>query len=115
MGMMIVTRGLTARAYVIIAALVPLSLLVAPYLWNYDQILLLLPIFVALTQLARCGAKFWIIISLLFALDILAILSFGIAAVRLRDTWSTLLSLIAIGMLWFLYVYLPSVARQITQ
>jgi len=76
------------------------SLLVTPYLWNYDQILLLMPLLVALIRFDQRRVSFAVVLLLLFALDALAIMFLGIAAVRLRDTLSILLPVVVGIMLW---------------
>lgn len=99
-GVAIVTRWKSESAVRVVAALVPLSLLTTPYLWNYDQILLLMPLFIVLIGLEKRNVSFWVIALAPLALDLVAIAFFGIAAVRLRDTLSALLPMGVGAMVW---------------
>lgn len=81
-------------------ALIVISMVVTPYLWNYDQILLLLPLAIALTRWEQRGVAEWVIAFTLFVVDLVAWLFFGLAASRLRDNWSVCLPFLVGALLW---------------
>ncbi len=87
-------------ALIVTSVLLIPSISVTPYLWNYDQILLLLPLLVALISMDQRGVSAAIILLLLFAVDALAIVFLEIASVRLRDTLSVLLPVFVGLVLW---------------
>jgi len=104
----IVVRWRNKSATELISVLLVFSLLVTPYLWNYDQILLLIPFLVALIRMDLRGASFRQAALLPLVFDILAMAFFVIASVRLRDGLSAMLSLFVGGMLWFALLNQPA-------
>lgn len=86
------------------------SLVVTPYLWNYDQVLLLLPLFVGLRWLERRGAPVSSIMLIPLALAGLELLLLLIAGIRVKDTLSVILPLLLGILLWYA-ARQPSVIR----
>jgi hypothetical protein len=79
----------------------PTALLVMPYGWAYDQVLLVLPLTLATLALARSRAPYLVSALLFFAVDVLAIGLLLLAARTGEDTWSALVPLAAWGlMVW---------------
>lgn len=76
------------------------SVLVSPYLWSYDHIVLILPLVIALVRLAQLRAPFWVVALLPFSIDILSFILLAVAALRLEEN-ATLLMPVVIGIvLW---------------
>lgn len=88
------------RALELVSALLIGSVIVSPYLWNYDQVVLLAPLTVALARLAQRARNGLLIVGLLGALDALAFGLLVVASLRVADTFSLALPL-AIGVLWW--------------
>ena len=84
----------------LMSTLVVLSVLATLYLWNYDRVLLLMPLIVALAQLDQRGVPRPALVLVLLGMDILAIALFAIASVRLRDTFGVLITLASGLLLW---------------
>jgi hypothetical protein len=97
----IILRWHACRALELVSVLLIFSLLVTPYLWNYDQILLVLPFLVALIRIDQRETSYGVtVIFLLFALDLIAFVFFIIASIRLEDTQSALLPVLVGVVFW---------------
>ena len=85
-----------------IATLIPTTLLIAPYSWNYDQFLLIIPIFYILLILSSTHGDMK---AALFSLSIISftIFIFLIASILGHDVWSVLVS----GLIWILMLLIP--------
>ena len=79
----------------------PAALLVMPYGWAYDQVLLLVPLAVATLAAARAGFPYLVSALLFLAVDLLAIVLLLLAAAAGEDTWSALVPLVVwVLVLW---------------
>ena len=97
----IILRWHDCRALELVSVLLVFSLLVTPYLWNYDQILLVMPLLVALIRLDQRGVSFrTMVLFLPLVLDLIAIVFFVIASIRLEDALSASLSILVGVVLW---------------
>jgi hypothetical protein len=96
----IVLRLKDAEAIVVTGvALIP-SLLVAPYLWTYDQILLIIPLLISLIRLDQREYSFWAVALLPLVFAAVAFFLFIGSAIRLSDTWTSLLPILVGLMFW---------------
>ncbi|GAB4501157.1 MAG: hypothetical protein Fur0035_06980 [Anaerolineales bacterium] len=101
-GQALLRQGQPIAPFAAMATLVPAALLVAPYSWSYDQILLLLPLIFLLIQIAnRFGdwaAAFFLVFVSAFAAGL-----FFIANALGHDVWSVTISgLVFAGAIYFL-------------
>jgi hypothetical protein len=90
------------RPWMVIGVVIPVALLVTPYLWAYTQVLLVLPILLVMENLYRRKLPYLLVA--LFPLG-MAVLAFGLlfAAVDLgSDVWSVLVPLISLILLGLL-------------
>lgn len=83
---------------------VTVTLLLTPYTWPYDQLLLIVPIITVVMHLARTGFPFLPTALLFLGIDILAFVLLGISAGIQTESWSAaipvcVLALLA-GMIW---------------
>jgi hypothetical protein len=78
---------------------VTLTLLLTPYSWPYDQLLLLIPIITLTKEHARAGLRFLFSACLLLGVDLLAIVLLYISAVTRYEIWSAFLPLAILGWL----------------
>lgn len=88
--------------FLLIATLIPTTLLIAPYSWDYEQFLLAIPIlYILITLSSAHGEKK----AALFSLSIIsfAILMVLIAYTQGHDVWSFLVS----GVVWIMILFLP--------
>jgi hypothetical protein len=82
---------------------VALTLLLTPYTWSYDQLLLVAPIVTIAMLLARDGYKYFPVSLLFLAIDIFAFLLLGIAAKIRLDIWNASIPLLIFCLLvWYL-------------
>jgi len=89
-----------ARVLELTSALLIGSVIVSPYLWNYDQVVLIAPLVVALARLDQRTRDARSVVAALLIFDALAFGLLIVASVRLADTFSIALSLL-IGALWW--------------
>lgn len=97
----VVTRIKGRTPMHVFAAAVIFSLLVSPYLWNYDQILFLLPLFVALILLDQHNANTHAVAFLPLGLAALELILLLVASVRVQDTLSVTLPVLIGLVLWY--------------
>jgi alpha-1,2-mannosyltransferase len=84
----------------LIAFLATVSLIVTPYLWNYDQVLLVFPMIVALIRLEqRRRANFWSIALLPLGFCFITYIFFALAATRAQDTFSVFIPVLVLALL----------------
>jgi len=79
------------ESFVLGAFLIPLAILVMPFLWSYDQIYLLIPLIFIIALLDRLRIPFIIIGSVFLVFDLLALLLLLFAFQVGHDIWSILL------------------------
>ena len=85
----------------VVALSIVTGLLVTPYLWAYDQILLLLPITLVISELIQRGRIFLLNALAFLALDVVAIALLFLALQTGEDVWSGLLPLlVGAALLW---------------
>ena len=89
-----------ARVLELTSALLIGSVIVSPYLWNYDQVVLIAPLVVALARLDQRTRDARSVVAALLIFDALAFGLLIVASVRLADTFSIALPLL-IGALWW--------------
>jgi hypothetical protein len=76
-----------------IATAVPVALLVTPYMWAYDQVLLLVPLVISVSRMQEQGFPYLATAPLLLYFSLAAVLLVLVAATIGRDAWSAALSL----------------------
>jgi hypothetical protein len=85
----------------VISIAIPVTLLTTPYLWAYDQILLVLPILVVVVTLAEKGYPFLLTSTLFLWMTILSLLLLVVSLSLQVDVWSALIPLIVLCLvLW---------------
>jgi hypothetical protein len=88
--------GNTLNAFAVISSAIPLSLILAPYSWSYDQILLVIPILYVAIQASRLWGEDKSVLVFL-AVDALAMALVVIAYSIGHDIWSALVPLFVWG------------------
>ena len=106
-GLFVVARWKEMDALTCTSVALIASLLITPYLWSYDQILLLIPFIVALIRLDQRGYSFWLIALFPLIVDLAALVLFAIAAIRLQETTTFLLPVIIGILLYFALKWSP--------
>jgi len=82
---------------------VTITLLLTPYTWTYDQLLLVAPIVTLVLLLAKDGYKYLPVSLLFLGIDIFAFILLGIAARIQLDIWNVNIPLLIFCLLvWFL-------------
>lgn len=89
------------KAIVVMSMLILPSLVVTPYLWNYDQILVLVPLFTALIMLSRRGISRRALVWVPLLASVFEWMLFAFSAVRLRDTLGITLPIGVGCVLWY--------------
>ena len=87
----------------IVSFVICIVLLITPYTWSYDQLLLLLPIVIITMGLATRGYRFLPVVLIFITIDILAFILLGINARVGKDLWYVILP---ISILTLLLLYL---------
>jgi hypothetical protein len=82
----------------VMSLIVPVSLLLTPYLWAYDQILLLLPILVVMGQLNLRKFPYLIVASFPICMSVLSLLFLFLAIKLGNDVWSFCLPVVTISL-----------------
>lgn len=100
-GYFIINKRMKDDPYLIIAAIVPATLLIAPYSWSYEQILLIVPILYILINLSFRQGELKAVLFSLFII-IFSISLIWIARILGHDVWSLLVS----GIIWVWILYL---------
>jgi len=85
-----------------VAISISTALLVTPYLWPYDQVLLFLPIILIMAILKNSGFPYLGTVMVFIGIDIAAWILFGISARRGMENLNALLSVIVFGLQAFL-------------
>lgn len=81
---------------------ITITLLLTPYTWAYDQLLLVVPIVTTVMLLAKDGYRYLPVSLLFVAIDIFAFLFLGLAAKIQLDIWSVSIPLAVLFLLvWY--------------
>ena len=95
MAVFLMRRGnLAARLAVAIA--IPAALLVTPYIWAYDQILLIAPIVLLALEMKDQGYPYIATAPILLFFSLASLLLIVVATSIGRDAWSAFLSLLVL-------------------
>jgi len=89
-------KGASLSPLIALSLILPVTVLITPYLWAYDQILLLIPISVATLWIAREGYPFLMAALYPIAMALLAILLLALAMQLGHDGFSALVSLVSL-------------------
>jgi hypothetical protein len=81
------------------SAAILIALLITPYLWAYDQVLLILPILYISNTLARIKTPYFIVSLLPIMFTILSLVLLYLASIKGHDVSSILLTIITGGLL----------------
>lgn len=81
------------------SAAILIALLITPYLWAYDQVLLILPILYISNTLVRIKARYIIVSLLPILFSVISLLLLYIASINGQDVNSIILTLITTGVL----------------
>lgn len=79
---------------------IPLTLIISPYLWNYDQLLLIIPIMLSLETMVFHSRPFLLTATMFIWVDVIS-WALLLVAIRLGwDAWSVLLPCVVLALLW---------------
>jgi Glycosyltransferase family 87 len=99
------------RPVSVLALAVSVTLLVTPYTWTYDQLLLILPIVAVILAMDRMGARFLLSASFFLALDALVLILLFFNVMLQVEILNVLVPLIVFGLcLWYLTWQIPASA-----
>ena len=99
--LLLVAQQKTLSPTSVISLVIPAVLLLTPYTWSYDQLLLQIPIITLTMSWAKRGYRFLPIALLSLAIDILAFFMLGISARLERDLWNVMIPLsVLLLLLW---------------
>jgi hypothetical protein len=97
---LIITRGRRIPASVMLSLIIPVSLLVTPYLWAYDQILLIICVSVLAEIFMRKGYPYLLVASFPILFSLISLLLLYLAVISGHDAWSAVLSMIILVVVW---------------
>jgi len=86
----------TGSVYYAISIIISVSLLITPYIWAYDQILLIIPLIFASIMLYQQGYPYILVAIFPIAFSILSLSLLFLALHLNQDTWSFLMPLICL-------------------
>ena len=87
----------------VLALAICVTLLVTPYTWTYDQLLLVLPITAAILAMNRNGVRFPLAASIFLGIDVLAIILLVFDTWLQVEIWNVVIPLVVYGLcLWWL-------------
>jgi hypothetical protein len=93
----------------LISFVISIVLLITPYTWSYDQLLLLLPVVIITMGLAARGYRFLPVALLFLMIDILAFVLLGIVTMVEKDLWYVILPISILTLLvWYLLTGKPA-------
>jgi len=90
-------RGRALPARMVVGLAISAALLAAPYIWAYDQILLLAPVVLMAMEMTEREYPYLTIAPMLLLLSLAALLLLVVAPSIGRDAWSASLSLLALA------------------
>jgi len=76
-----------------------ITLLLTPYTWPYDQLLLVVPIVTIVMMLAKDGHGYLPVALLFLAIDVLAFVLLGISGMIQMEIWNVFIPLVVFGLL----------------
>jgi hypothetical protein len=85
----------------VICLSIPVTLLITPYVWAYDQVLLVLPIIWVTSRLMRSGAPYLLGALFFLAIDAGALLLLLLAVQTSADAWSGLVPVVVGAVVWW--------------
>ena len=99
----------TLRPVSVLALAVCVTLLVTPYTWTYDQLLLILPLTTAILAMDRRGVRFLLTASVFLGIDVLAVILLIFDTMLQVEILNVLVPLAVFGLcLWYLSRRIPS-------
>jgi hypothetical protein len=99
-GLLLAGRG-RYHPLQVMALAATVGLLVTPYIWAYDQVLLVLPIALVTLHLMRRGTSYLVGALFFLALDIAALMLLVLATQSGEDVWSALVpAAVGLALLW---------------
>jgi hypothetical protein len=87
----------------VVSIVVALTLLITPYTWSYDQLLLVAPIIVITVMLAKAGYSYLAVACFFLSIDVLALILLVISLQIQMEIWNASIPLLLLGVLvWYL-------------
>jgi len=102
------------RPLSVLALAVCVTLLVTPYTWTYDQLLLVLPLTTVILAMDRLGVRFPLTATVFLGIDLLVVLLLYFDVMLQVEILNVLIPLVVFGLcLWWLPRGVPAAAREI--
>ena len=110
----ILRAGDTLRPVSVLALAVCVTLLVTPYTWTYDQVLLILPISAVILAMDQMGRRFWLAASVFLAIDMFVVVLLFFDVMLNVEILNSLIPLVVFGLcLRWLTRAVPAPVREI--
>jgi len=110
----ILRAGDTLRPVSVLALAVCVTLLVTPYTWTYDQVLLILPISAVILAMDQVGRRFWLAASVFLAIDMFVVVLLFFDVMLNVEILNSLIPLVVFGLcLRWLTRAIPAPVREI--
>lgn len=84
---------------ILVGLVITIMLIITPYTWPYDQLLLVVPIIILIMNLAKAGYKFIHVGLIFIIIDLLAFLLLGISAIIKLEILNVTIPLSVLGLL----------------
>lgn len=92
LGLWLTARSSFSTQWLLLFGVVmPGAVMVSPYLWNYDQVVLAIPILVLAAIMDRANVPFWVVALIPLAAGLVALALVGLALSVGHDAWGWLL------------------------
>lgn len=101
-GLWIVFRDRLSDSIMVISTIIPVVMLITPYLWAYSQVLLILPILLLMGKMFRRRYPYLLIATFPLAFAVLAFILLFVAVSLETDVWSAVIPLISLVLLGLL-------------
>jgi hypothetical protein len=101
----------TLRPVSVLALAAAVTLLITPYTWTYDQLLLVLPLSTLILAMDRRGVRFPLTASVFLGIDVLVVALLFLDVMMQVEIWNVLIPLVVFGLcLWGLITRNPAPA-----
>lgn len=102
-SLLIILRAHSSEPMHVMSVVIPVALLVTPYLWSYTQVLLIIPILHIMGRLHNKGLPYLLVATYPLLMAILAFIALFIAVALGSDVWSAVVPLASLLLLGFLF------------
>ncbi len=99
----LVTRISNRQPFTVVALAVAVTLLITPYTWTYDQLLLIIPITAVILAMNRMGVRLPLTVAVFLGIDLLFLVVLIFDTLQQVEIWNVVIPMAVFGLcLWWL-------------